>query len=366
MKVRGLVFDGPGQPLGVEELDLAGPGAGEVLVRYAASGVCRSDLHVVDGDWARPTPVVLGHEGAGVVEAMGREVSGLQVGDQVVLSWLAPCGTCRACARGRTWLCQGSNAGSHRLADGTTRLRRRDGSAVLQYLGLGTFAEAAVVPRAAAVRLPPGVPPAVAALIGCGVATGYGAVLRTAAVLPGEVVVVVGCGGVGLAAVMSAVLAGAAQVVAVDTVPEKLELARRAGASTTVLAAGGWTEALAGVDIDAALDCIGSPAVVADLAGLVAPGGRVVMVGMTAPDTPVSVDGYRFPDRGLSLLGCCYGSLDAATDFPRVAAAYLDGRLPLDLLVSSRITLEEVPAALALMRAGASGARAVVEPLSRS
>ncbi len=340
-------------------LDLAGPRAGEVLVRLTASGVCRSDLHVVDGDWARPTPVVLGHEGAGVVEDVGKGVTGLAVGDQVVLCWLAPCGGCRSCAAGRSWLCTGSSSGTHLLPDGTARLTRSTGEPVRQYLGLGTMCEAAVVPRSAVVRVPAAVPPAVAALIGCGIATGWGAVVNTAAVQAGEVVVVVGCGGVGLAAVMAAVQVGAAQVIAVDLVTDKLTAASAAGATRTVLATTGWEEQVTGVDV--ALDCIGSPGVVASLQKVLATGGRLVLVGMTAQGVTVPVDGYAFPDKGLSLLGCAYGSAVAARDFPLIAQHYLDGVLPLDQLVDRRIGLADLPAAFAAMRRG-EGLRAVVDP----
>ena len=360
MKVRGVVFNGPGQPYGVEELDLAAPQAGELLVRYTASGVCRSDLHVVDGDWSRPTPVVLGHEGAGLVEAVGAGVGDIEVGATVVLSWLVPCGTCRSCAADRPWLCLASSSGQHCLPDGTTRLTRASGEQVRQYLGIGTFAEAAVVPRGAAVELPHEVPPEIAALIGCGVATGVGAVLRTAQVQPGDVVVIVGCGGVGLAAVMAAVLAGAAEVIAVDREPAKLTAAQRAGATRTVLAAPSWPQELVGTFVDVALDCIGSADVVRDLADLVAPGGQVVLVGMTAQGTAVSVDGYDVPDRGLRLVGCAYGSTVATRDFPQIAQDYLAGRLPLDQLVDRRIGLADVPAALDALRDN-RGLRAVID-----
>lgn len=358
MQVRGLVFDGPGTPLSLEQLDLGAPQPGEVLVRWTASGVCRSDLHVVDGDWSRPTPVVLGHEGAGTVEALGEGVDDLAVGDSVVLTWLAPCGSCRSCAAGRSWLCTGSSSGTHLLPDGTARLTRADGTAVRQYLGLGTMSEASVVTRPAVVRVPAEVPPAVAALIGCGVATGWGAVVNTAAVSAGDVVVVVGCGGVGLAAVMAAADLGA-EVVAVDLVPAKLEAATRAGASRT-LSGDDWAAHLGHVDVG--LDCIGSPEVATALLSAVVPGGQVLLVGMTAQGVTVPVDGYALPDRGVRLVGCCYGSTVAARDFPLVAQHYLDGRLPLDDLVDRRIPLAEVDDAFARMRRG-EGLRAVVDPL---
>ena len=191
-------------------------------MRLLASGVCHSDLHVRDGEWARPTPMAMGHEGAGVVEAVGPGVRSLRVGQPVALSWLVPCGTCRACRAGRPWACPDSPSFRHRLPDGTAALHRPGRAdageaaarAVLSYCGIATMAEATVVPEAAAIPLPEGVDPAVAALIGCCVSTGVGAVLKTAAVEPGSTVAVIGLGGVGLSCVMGAALAGASRIVA--------------------------------------------------------------------------------------------------------------------------------------------------------
>jgi S-(hydroxymethyl)glutathione dehydrogenase/alcohol dehydrogenase len=234
--IRAAVLRAAGDSATVETLDLAEPRAGEVRVRILASGVCHSDLHVRDGDWPRPTPVVMGHEGAGVVEAIGPGVRSLRVGQSVALSWLVPCGVCRACRAGRPWLCPDSPSFRHRRPDGTTVLATSGGEPVLSYCAIGTMAEATVVPEAAAIPLPDGVDPAVAALIGCCVSTGVGAVLKTAAVPAGSSVAVIGLGGVGLSVVMGAVLAGAERIVAIDRVPEKLDAARALGATHGLLA----------------------------------------------------------------------------------------------------------------------------------
>ena len=361
MQVRAAVLTAPRTPVEVEEVQLDGPRAGEVLIRYAASGVCHSDLHVVDGDWSRPMPVVLGHEGAGVVETVGAGVGHVRPGDLVALTWMYPCGRCELCARGRSWLCERSSAGAHVLADGTTRARRADGTPLYQYLAVGTMAEAAVVPAAACVPMPPGVPAEIAALIGCGVATGVGAVLNTARVPPGAPVCVVGCGGVGLAAIMGAVLAGAHPVIAVDLAEPALALARHVGATHTLTAEPGWPAQVRDLTggLEYGFDCIGHPDAVAGLTEALAPGGTAVLVGMTAQGRTVPVDGYRFPDRGHTLLGSSYGSCVAAVDFPRLARLYLAGKLPLDTLITRRLPLDAVNTALTALR-NREGGRTVI------
>jgi S-(hydroxymethyl)glutathione dehydrogenase/alcohol dehydrogenase len=354
MRTEALVMPATGRAPKVEPVEVDPPRAGEVLVAMRGAGVCRSDLHAVDGEWRRPTPLVLGHEGAGQVAGLGPGVTGLAIGDHVVLTWLAPCGRCRSCRAGRSYVCTGSSAASHLLPDGSTRVHRVDGTDLYQYSGIGTLAGAAVVPASACVRVPDAVPFEVAALIGCGAATGWGAVVNTAGVSRGQSVAVVGCGGVGLSAVLAAVAAGATPVVCVDVRPEKLDTARQLGATHVVLAEPGWPQRVAQLTdgVDVGFDCIGNPAVVGGLLEAVVPGGTVVLVGMTAEGVTIPVDGYRMPDAGWRLLGSAYGSCVAARDFPRIARLYLDGALPLDRLVSHRIGLADVPEALADMRAG--------------
>ncbi len=358
MQIRAAVIAEAHAPVAIETVEVGEPGPGEVLVRYKASGVCHSDLHVVDGDWERPMPVVAGHEGAGIVEAVGAGVTNVKPGDHTVLTWLYPCGTCVMCTRGQSWLCQGSSAGRHVLADGTTRVRRLDGSPLYQYLAIGTLAEVAVVPAAACVPVPKELPFDVAALIGCGVATGIGAVVNTARVTPGTAVAVVGCGGVGLSTIMGAALAGADPIIAVDLSPASLALAKEAGATHTVLAEPGWEKDVNGIEY--AFDCIGSAAVVRTLTSTLLPGGSVVLVGMTAQGVEVPADGYEFPNSGFSLLGSAYGSCVAAVDFPRIARLHLAGKLPLDKLVTRRIGLDQVNEALESMRRREGGRSVVV------
>jgi len=361
--MRAVVLPAFHAALELEERPVPAPSDGQVLVKVLACGVCHSDLHVVDGDWARPMPMILGHEGAGVVEATGPGVDRVRPGDLVTLCWAYPCGSCRICARGRTWLCESSSAGRHVLPDGTMRARRADGTGLRQYLAVGTMAEAAVVPAAACVPLPTGVPAEVAALIGCGVATGVGAVLHTAGVPAGAPVCVVGCGGVGLSAVMGAALTGAYPVVAVDLAEPALALAARVGA-THVVSGADWParvrELTGGVEYG--FDCVGSARVVGGLFESLAPGGTVVLVGMTAQGATVPVDGYRFPDRGYRLLGSSYGSSVAAVDFPRIADLYLAGKLPLDALVTRRTGLDGVNDALDALRNRAGGRTVIVPP----
>ena len=267
-RVRAAVLGAPGTPLRVEELELAAPGPGQVLVRLAASGVCRSDLHQADGDWDDPGPMVLGHEGSGRVEAVGPGVDAPRPGDPVALNWFFPCGACPGCRAGRPWTCSGNTAFQDRLPDGTTPLRRADGTEVLPMLALGTFTEKAVVPARAAIPVPERLPAEVAALIGCAVTTGVMAVLRAAAVPAGGSVAVIGLGGVGLSVVLGSVLAEAARIVAVDRVEAKLDRARELGATAVVLAGDddrATRRAIreeAGGPPDFALECIGLPATV--------------------------------------------------------------------------------------------------------
>jgi S-(hydroxymethyl)glutathione dehydrogenase/alcohol dehydrogenase len=362
--VRAAVLRKLGEPSSVETLELAEPREGEVLVRILASGVCHSDLHVRDGEWPRPTPVAMGHEGAGVIQAVGPGVTDRHVGEPVVLSWLVPCGVCRACRSGRVWACPDSPSFRHRLLDGTTALSTVAGEPVLSYCGIGTMAEATVVPAAAAIPLPDGVDPAVAALIGCCVSTGVGAVLKTAEVPPGASVAVIGLGGVGLSCVMGAALAGAGRIVAIDRVAAKLEVARSVGATDGLIAA------TTGETIDALRELTdGGPDYVFEAIGRIDTvelaiealplGGTADLVGMTPVDARASLAVYRFVDGSRRILGSNYGFADPAIDFPRYARLHLEGRLPVERLIDRRIALDEVESAFDRLRAG-DGLRQVI------
>lgn len=362
---RALVLTQPGAPLQARSLR-AHPLQGDLVrVRILASGVCRSDLHATDGDWTTPLPLVPGHEGAGIVEAVGPQATGVRPGDLVVLCWHAPCRRCAQCVAGRPWLCTGSRALEHLLPGGDASLMGPEDEAVHAFLGLGTFAEQAVVPEAAAIPVDARLPAPVAALIGCAVATGVGAVMHTAGVRPGESAVVVGCGGVGQAALLGLRLVGADPIIAIDTSAQRREHARSLGA----------TETLAGEDPDLArtvrrltgggaqhaFEAIGLPQTLQLLPQLIGRGGTAVIVGMPAEGTRVQLDPFDLADRGKRLLGCNYGSSVPAVDFPRLARLYLDGRLPLDRLIGRRAPLAEANRALDDLRS-AAGLRTILEP----
>ena len=362
---RGAVLRTLGRPVAIESLEAAEPRAGEVRVRILASGVCHSDLHVRDGEWPRPTPVVMGHEGAGVVDAVGPGVGTLRVGQPVALSWLVPCGVCRWCLTGRPWACPVSPSFRHRLPDGATALTTLAGEPVLSYCGIGTMAAMTVVPEAAAIPLPDGVDPAVAALIGCCVSTGVGAVLKTAEVPAGATVAVIGLGGVGLSCVMGAVLAGAARIVAIDRVAAKLEVAREVGATDGILATDDPAATIAALrDLtdggpDVVFEAIGRTATVELAIESLPVGGTAVLVGMTPVAARASFAVYPFVDGSRRILGSNYGFAVPAVDFPRYAALHLAGRLPIDRLIDRRIGLDDVEGAFDRLRAG-DGLRQVV------
>jgi Zn-dependent alcohol dehydrogenase len=355
--IRAAVLERPGSEPRIEELTLDDPRSGEIRVRMVASGVCHSDLHVRDGEWDRPTPIVMGHEGAGIVEALGPGVTSPRVGELVALSWLIPCGVCRSCRRGHMWACPDSPSYRHVLLDGTAPFTRA-GEPVRAYCAIATMAEAAVVPAAAAIPLPDGTDPAAAALIGCCVTTGVGAVLKTAAVPRGTSVAVIGLGGVGLSCVMGAAVAGAERIVAIDRVEAKLETARAIGATDTVLAGDDAVATIAFLrDLtdggpDFVFEAIGRVET-AELAIAALPvGGTAVFVGMTPLGARAAFEVYPFVDGSRRILGSNYGFAEPAIDFPRYAAWTLDGRLPVERLIDRRIRLDDVEDAFAAMRRG--------------
>ncbi|MFN8621809.1 MAG: zinc-binding dehydrogenase [Chloroflexota bacterium] len=371
--IAGAVFRGPRLPLQPVELLLDPPGPGEVRVRMVASGVCHSDLHVVDGEWVRPSGVVLGHEGAGVIEALGEGVPeraagvaagsgpGWRVGDLVALAWTAPCGRCAACRRGEAWLCTTPLGGGHRLAPDLVRLRDAAGDAVGVYSGVGTHATGQVVAAEAAIPVDPRTPPEVAALIGCAATTGVGAVRATAGVRADESVAVIGLGGVGLAALLAAVAAGA-RVIAVDREPDKLAVALELGADLALEPGPGLAEGIRRATdggADHALECIGLRTTAEEAVDLVRPGGTVTLVGMTPQGERAGIDVYRFVEDGKRLLGSNYGSAVPARDFPAIAADVVSGRLPLERLVTGTIGLADLDGALDAMRRR-DGARRVI------
>jgi S-(hydroxymethyl)glutathione dehydrogenase/alcohol dehydrogenase len=366
-RVTAAVLERPDEPLRIEELLLDPPGLGEVRVRMLASGVCHSDLHVVDGEWGDTAPIVLGHEGSAVVEEIGPGVTEPAPGSTVVLDWFAACGTCEDCVAGRPWTCTRTQSIENVLPDGTTRLHRTDGSPVLQYLQLATFSSASVVPAGVAIPIPERVPPEAAALIGCCVTTGVSAVLRAAPPPPGSPAVVFGLGGVGLSVVMGLALAGADPIVGVDRVPAKLELASAVGATRTVTAtdADSTVEAVreaTGGGATHAFEAIGLATTIEQTIGSLRTGGTAVLVGMTPLGVRASFDAYDIVDRSLSIIGTNYGFGVPAEDFSRYAKLYLDGRLPIDRMIEARIALAEVNEALDKMRRGDGARRVIVYP----
>jgi S-(hydroxymethyl)glutathione dehydrogenase/alcohol dehydrogenase len=363
--IRAAVQRVSGAPAGIEDVAIAEPGPGEVRVRILGSGVCHSDLHVRDGDWPRPLPIAMGHEGAGVVEALGPGVS-LRVGQPVALSWLVPCGVCRSCRAGHPWACPDSPSFAHALADGRTALAGSDGAPIRSYCAIGTMAEATVVPEAAAVPLPDGVDPAVAALIGCCVSTGVGAVTKTAAVPAGARVAVIGLGGVGLSCVMGAVLADAGQTIAIDRVASKLEVARELGATDGLLATddkAAMVEALRDLTDggpDFVFEAIGRVPTVELAIECLPIGGAAVLVGLTAFESRAAFGVYPLVDGARRILGSNYGFADPAIDFPRYAALHLAGRLPIERLIDRRIGLDELEPAFDRLRGGEALRQVVV------
>ncbi|MFN0089390.1 MAG: Zn-dependent alcohol dehydrogenase [Acidimicrobiales bacterium] len=350
----------PGRPE-VVEVEIAAPGAHEVLVRTAAAGLCGSELNLIDGRITRSAPLVLGHEAAGVVEAVGAEITGLAAGDHVVACVSVSCGACRFCLTGELWLCR-DKARTARGPGEAPRLRLAAGGAALSAMGyVGAFAERMLVHERSLVRIPAEVPLDRAALLGCAVTTGIGAVQRAAGLRPGETAAVIGCGGVGLNVVQGARLAGAARIMAVDTSAEKLELARRFGATDLVLAA---DDPVAEVrrrsvgGVDHAFEAVGSPATVAQAFAMARAGGTAYVIGVLPEDAEVVLPASAFLE-GRGVRGVYMGANRFAVDVPRYVELYRQGRLLLDELISQRIELHDVAAAYDRLRRG-QAARAVI------
>jgi S-(hydroxymethyl)glutathione dehydrogenase/alcohol dehydrogenase len=363
--MRAAVMHEANRPLVIENLEVEAPRAGEVLVRVA--GVCRSDLHALDGHSTIATPpMVLGHEGAGVVEALGEGVHGLAVGDSVVIALYGPCGECPECRAGEIPRCWSETRVHNmygRMPDGTTRLSL-GGRPVPPMAGSGSLAEQAVVREAQLVKIDPEIPLDLACLSGCGVTTGIGAALNVAQVKLGSTVAVIGCGGVGLNVIQGARIAGAARIIACDTQSSKLDLASDLGATDCVLVdpAESLSEAIKALEpagVDYAFEVIGRTDVVAAAFDATRIGGTTVMVGSPPAGSKVSIDSRAlFSDR--RLLGCLGGGNIPARDIPRIMQLYKQGRLQLEKLVSQRLPLERVNEAFDALRTGEL-ARTVIE-----
>ena len=359
MKIRAAVLERTGGPLTVTELDLAEPGPGEVRVRLHASGVCHSDQNAIDGTAETRCPAVLGHEGAGVVEAVGPGVTRVAMGDHVALSWAPSCGYCSECLRDLPQLCSTAwpAMGLGGLLDGTTRLSR-DGEPIYHYSFVSSFAEATVLPERSCVRIPNDVPFDVAGLVGCAVTTGVGAVWRTAGVRPGDRVAVIGCGGVGLSAVLAAAAAGAGTILAVDVNARKLADAESFGATGGVLVGASPEETAAAVveasngGVDYAIEATGRTDAMLTAFLSTRPRGAAVLIGIPREDAILPLPALSIPRMERRVLGSLYGSSRPERDFVTILDLYRRGLLPLDRLISHRLALDELDHGFELLRSG--------------
>lgn len=364
MKMQAALILAAHQPFVVDEVELQEPQAGEVLVKIAASGVCHSDYHLISGATNHPMPVVPGHEGAGIVEAVGAGVSHIRVGDHVTLNWAPNCGHCFYCLRDKPSLCETyiEPVWAGTMLDGTTRLRWKDQTAY-HFSGLATFAEYAVVPQESCVPIRKDVPLKVAALVGCAVATGVGAAMYTAQVKPGESVVVFGCGGVGLNILQGAALCGAKTIIAVDTNPTKMEIARQFGATHTLLAdenpISHILDLTGGRGAEHAFEAVGIPALQELALSAIRPGGTLTLAGLSPMGTGTNLPGAIITRQEKVIKGSYYGTINASRDFPFMLDLYMEGQLKLDELVSQEYRLDQINEAYDAMLTG-SVARGVV------
>jgi S-(hydroxymethyl)mycothiol dehydrogenase len=349
-EVRGVVASAKGAKVEVTTILVPDPGPGEALVRVQACGVCHTDLHYREGGIGNDYPYLLGHEAAGVVEAVGDDVTHVAPGDFVILNWRAVCGECRACRRGRPWYCFNTH-------NAIQKMTLADGTVLSPALGIGAFAEKTLVAAGQCTKVNPAARPEVAGLLGCGVMAGLGAAINTAPVVRGDSVAVIGCGGVGDAAVLGAVLNGARTIIAVDIDPRKLEWARQFGATHAINSreadpVEGIRALTGGNGADVVIEAIGRPETyqqafyARDLAG------TVVLVGVPTPDMRIELPLLDIFGRGGALKSSWYGDCLPERDFPVLIDLYLQGRLPLDKFVSEIITLDEVEGAFAKMERG--------------
>ena len=349
-ETRGVVATAQGAPVTVETILVPDPGPGEAVVTVQACGVCHTDLHYREGGINDDFPFLLGHEAAGVVESVGAGVTGLAVGDFVVLNWRAVCGECRACRRGRPWYCFATH-------NATQKMTLADGTPLSPALGIGAFADRTLVAAGQCTKVNPAARPEAVGLLGCGVMAGIGAAMYTGQVGPGDSVAVFGCGGVGCAAVAGSKLAGAAVVIAVDKDPRKLELAKEFGATHTVDAgANDPVEAIKGLTggfgADVCIEAVGNPTVMEQAFMARDLAGTLVQVGVPTPDMRIDLPMIEFFGRGGALKPSWYGDCLPSRDFPMLVDLYLDGRLDLDRFVSETIGIEQVEEAFSRMQRG--------------
>jgi len=335
------------RPLRQEVLELEPPRSGELLVRVRAAGLCHSDLSTIDGARERPTPMVLGHEAAGEVVGMGRDTENFQVGDHVAMTFVPACGSCAQCNQGRPALCERGAVANARgeLLGGGRRLRTAEGDEVNHHLGVSGFSNNAVVSARSAVRIDRDVPWDIAALFGCAVLTGVGAVVNSAAVRPGESIAIFGLGGVGLAALMGAVAAGAYPIITVDPMAHKLELAQELGATHLVPAsadAADHVHSLVPGGVHHALETVGNAAVLAQAYAATGRGGQTTTVGLPHPSAELSLPAVTLAAEERTIRGSYLGSCIPRRDVPRFVAMYRAGRLPVDRLLTHRMLPDQL------------------------
>jgi NDMA-dependent alcohol dehydrogenase len=343
------------QPVVVEEISVDPPRAGEVTVKLAACGVCHSDLSATNGTLAMRLPLVLGHEAAGEVVETGPGVSGLKEGDHVVSSFIYMCGECRFCVAGRPVLCIEQGKAITTLPDGTVRTRDARGQPLNVFSGCGVMAEYATLHKDNVVKIDPKIPLDRAALVGCAVTTGVGAVFNTARVAPGSSVAVFGCGGVGLNVIQGARIAGAERIIAIDTLEAKLDMARQFGATDVLLFKEDpvkLLKKLTGGGPDYAFECVGNGELAAAAYRAIRRGGVAVVVGVAKPGDSTAVRTMTLPFEEKTLTGSYFGSCVPRIDFPRMLALYMGGRLKLDELITRRYSIDEAPQAFADLESG--------------
>ena len=347
--MKAAVMYGVGQPLVIEDVEVDEPRAGEVLIKTSASGVCHSDLHFMEGSYPTAVPIVLGHESAGVVEKVGPGVTRVQPGDRVVIAFVTSCGNCDFCVTGKPFLC----SGSAKLGRGD-RLKL-NGNPIPQFANMSAFAEYQLVSENACVRVPDGVPMEAAALVGCSVMTGVGAVSNTAKVPVGSTVAVIGCGGVGLNVIQGAALAGAARIIAIDVFENKLAAARQFGATDVIDASQddpvGKVLGMTGGGVDFAFEAIGLAKTAEQCFNMTKAGGRAVVVGMIPVTQMVSVPGAMFL-REKGIIGSFYGSTRQTHDMPWLMELYRQKRLKIDELITRRYRLGEINEAYDALKKG--------------
>ena len=374
MKIRAAVLSEMGakspfaetKPLKIEEVELAPPGHGEVLVKIGAAGLCHSDLSVINGDRPRPMPMALGHEAAGVVEALGEGVSDLKRGDHVVMVFVPSCGHCLPCSEGRPALCEPGAAanGAGTLLGGTRRLTRKDGSSINHHLGCSAFAEYATVSRRSLVKIDPELPLAEAALFGCAVLTGVGAVVNTAQVRAGASTAVIGLGGVGLASVLGARAAGARHIIAVDLSDAKLEIAKTLGATHTFNAgAPDCIEKIreaTGGGVEYAFELAGSVRALDTAYKITRRGGTTVTAGLPPPTATLALSPVNLVAEERTLKGSYVGTCVPSRDIPRYVDLYRQGKLAVDKLMSGTLKLEEINRGFDLLHEGKAVRQVIV------